>query len=192
MQYIKYNNLLLDDVFESDTDFLEQFKESQFYNKAGFNMTDEELLVAFNLIYAKFNVNPIANASLDIFKLKFFGTIWQYGPKWALDVQIQAKIRSLGLDDNSEIYKGSKAIYNQAQHPETAPSDTSLEELEYITGQNTTNYKKSKLEGLASLMELLRTDVTEVFTNQFRKLFSKFVQDDSRILCYYEEEGYEG
>lgn len=184
MAYIKYNNLQIDDVFESDIDFLNKFKASAFYNKAGFNMTDEELLIAFNLIYARYNLNPAANKSPDIFVLKFFGILWQYGPKWALDVKIQAKLRSLGLDDSSEIYKGSKAIYNRAEHPETSPSDTSLEELEYITGQNVTNYKKSKLEGLANLMELLRTDVTETFINQFRRLFSKFVANDKCILYY--------
>lgn len=186
MGYIDYNNLTIEDVFTSDIDFLTQFKSGPYYNKGGFNMTDDEITLAFNLVYSRFAVNPIANASADIFRIKFFAILWQYGPKWALDVQIQAKLRGLGLDANSEIYKGSKAIYNRAEHPETAPSDTSLEELEYITGQQTTNYKKSTLEGLASLEELLRNDVTEAFINQFRKLFSKFVNDDRCILVYEE------
>ena len=120
------------------------------------------------------------------YKVKFFATLWQYGPKWSLDVQIQAKLRGLGLDSNSEIYKGSKAIYNHAEHPETAPSTDSLEELEYINSQQTTNYKKSTLEGLASLVDLLRNDVTENFINQFKKLFSKFVNDDKIVLVYEE------
>ena len=186
MGYIAYNNLTIEDVFESDTEFLTKFKTGPYYNKGGFNMTDDEIKLAFNLVYSRFAVNPIANASADIFAIKFFATLWQYGPKWALDVQIQAKLRGLGLNADSEIYKGSKAIYNHAEHPETAPSTDSLEELEYITGQNTTNYKKSTLEGLASLVDMLRNDVTENFINQFKKLFSKFVNDD-RVVLVYEE-----
>lgn len=185
--YFDYNNLKLSDIFESDDDFLTKFKASQLYNKAGFDMTDEQLLVAFNLIYGRYAINPIANASADLFELKFFATIWQYGPKWAMDLEIQAKLRSLGLEDSSEIYKGSKAIYNSAEHPETSPSTSALDELTYISHQNTTNYKKSKIEGIASLVEMLRNDVTENFLNQFRKLFSKFVNDD-KIVYVYENE----
>lgn len=186
MGYIAYNNFTLDDLFEDDNDFLTQFKTGPYYNKGGFNMSDEEILLAYNLIYSRYAVNPSANQSPDIFKVKFFATLWQYGPKWSLDVQIQAKLRGLGLDSNSEIYKGSKAIYNHAEHPETAPSTDSLEELEYINSQQTTNYKKSTLEGLASLVDLLRNDVTENFINQFKKLFSKFVNDDKIVLVYEE------
>ena len=99
----------------------------------------------------------------------------QYGPTWEQKLKIQAKLRSLGLDDTSEIYKGSKAIYNHAYNPETQPKTTDLDELEFINDQNTTNYKKSKLEGLAILADLLRDDVSSQYIDKFRKLFKQFV-----------------
>jgi hypothetical protein len=77
-----------------------------------------------------------------------FSVIFQYGPTWQKRLDIQAKIR--GLTD-SDILIGSKAIYNTALNPSTAPSTGSLEELTYINSQNTTNYKKSKLEAYAQL-----------------------------------------
>lgn len=185
---IDYDNLTLNDVFDGDDEFLADFKTSAFYNKLGFDMTDDSLLLTFALVYARYGANPIANKSKDLFKLKFYGIIWQYGPKWVKDVAIQTKLRSLSLESGSVIYQGSKAIYNHAAHDSTAPATSTLDEITYIDEQNTTNYKKSTLEGLASLYELLRTDVTETYINQFRKLFSKFVSPDKHGMFYEVEE----
>ena len=120
------------------------------------------------------------------FKFKLFGKMAQYAPAWEQKLEIQAKLRSLGLNDDSEIYKGSKAIYNTALNPENLPKTGDLTELEYINSQNTTNYKKSKLEGLALLADSLRADVTEDYVNKFRKLF-KIVVYPERVLLYEEE-----
>ena len=66
---------------------------------------------------------------------------------------------------------GTKAIYNTANNPGTEPSTGSLEELPYINSQNTTGYKKSKMDAYANLLALLDTDVTEDFIKKFGKLF---------------------
>jgi hypothetical protein len=112
----------------------------------------------------------------------------QFGPAWETKLQIQSKIRSLGLADSSEIYKGSKAIYNHAFNPETAPSTTDLEEINYVNDQNVTSYKKSKLEGLAILSEVLRDDVTSSYIDKFRKLFKQFVFPVPHAIYVEEEE----
>ena len=102
-----------------------------------------------------------------------------------LKLKIQEKLRSLGLDSNSEIYKGSRAIYNHAFNPETTPKTGDIDELDYINEQNTTGYKKSVLEGLALLMDSLKNDVTDDYVNKFRKLFKIVVYPERTVL--YEE-----
>ena len=61
-------------------------------------------------------------------------------------------------------------------NPGTAPSTSSLEELPGIDDQNTTQYKKNKLDAYANLMGLLEKDVTEEFLSKFKNLFLKFVE----------------
>ena len=191
-QIIRYNNLNIGDIIENDEDFLTEYKASPFYNQAGVTISDAAIKLTYALIVSKYGSNYILNKSVDLFKLKLFNILWSYGAKWELDLQIQAKLRDLGLDEDSEIYQGSKAIYNQAAHDETEPSTDTDEELPYINNQNVTKYRKSTLEGIGTLMTLLRNDVTDVYIKRYQILFSKFVNEDRHILLYEEEEEYEG
>ena len=78
------------------------------------------------------------------------------------------------LDIKSEDFlKGAKAIYNKALNPETNPSTNDLTELTYINEQTTTNYKKSKMDALTQLWNLIATDVTESFLERFAPLFKR-------------------
>ena len=66
-----------------------------------------------------------------------------YGPTWEKRLDIQEKLRNISDD---ELRLGSKAIYNHALNPSTAPSTQALEELSYINDQSTSNYRKSKMD----------------------------------------------
>ena len=72
--------------------------------------------------------------------------------------------------------------YNSALNPSDAPSTGTLEELDFINGQNTTNYKKSKMDAYGQLWDLLSTDVTEEFIVKFRNCFKQFVAPDRRWI----------
>lgn len=98
-----------------------------------------------------------------------------YGPSWQKRLEIQQKLIDLSDD---EIVKGTTAIYNSALNPGQTPSTQTLEELNYINSQNTTKYKKSKIEGYATLYSLIETDVTEEFIGKFKKLFITVVEPD--------------
>ena len=100
------------------------------------------------------------------------------------EISSSKAIRDLTADD---IRLGSKAIYNQAMNPSTEPSTSTLDEITYINTQNTTNYKKSPLDGYALLLELLDTDVTKEFIDKFKVCFKVFVQPE-RPLIYVSEE----
>ena len=148
-------------------------------------LTDTNVEALFYLLYARYGNSPLANRDITQFKYKLFSVIFQYGPAWQKELDVQRKIMNLSEDD---IRLGSKAIYNQALNPQTEPSTAALEELEYINQQNTTNYKKSPLEGYAILMELLKKDVTEEFINKFGRCFKKFVSNERPIIYVTEEE----
>ena len=137
----------------------------------------------YYLLYARYGNSTIANFDLNQFKYKLFSIIFQYGPNWEKELQIQSNLRGLTED---EIREGSRAIYNKALNPNTAPT---TDELDYISEQNTTKYRKSKIEGYGLLMELLKRDVTEEFLNKFKKLFIQIVEPYSPL--WYREENEE-
>lgn len=177
----QYSTQLFCEIYEDVDSFKEDFEASPF---DGCISADSEELV-FYLLYSRYGNNPIANEDVSQFKMKLFATIFQYGPSWEKRLDIQKKLRELSDD---EILKGSKAIYNTALNPSTAPSTATLEELNYINSQNTTNYKKSKMDAYAQLWELIDTDVTEDFLVKFRRCFKMFVSAERPLIYVTEEE----
>lgn len=135
-------------------------------------ITNANLEVLYYLLYAKYGNNPITNFDENQFKYKLYGIIFMYGPAWQKRLSIQSEIRGLTAD---ELLQGAKAVHNHAFNPSTDPSTSSLNELTYINDQNTTNYKKSKMDAYGQLWDLVATDVTEEFLARFRPLFKKFV-----------------
>ena len=137
----------------------------------------------FYLLYAKYGSSHFANENEVQSKLKIFSTIFKYGPTWEKKLEIQAEIRDLDLDDLRE---GSKQITNHANNPNTAPSTTALEELEFIDEQHQVNYKRNKIDAYGSLWTMLVTDVTEEFLNRFRNIFAFVTIEEDKYL-YTEE-----
>lgn len=147
-------------------DYLEQYPELP--------ITLDNLQILYNLLYAKHGTDEILNMTQMQFKYRLFGTVFQYGPAWETRLKIQAKVRAL-VDNDELLREGSKAVHNHAFNPSTDPSTASLSELEYINDQNTTNYKKSKIDAYSDAWALVVSDVTEQFLDRFDKLFKTFV-----------------
>ena len=185
----QYSTMLFTDVWSSVIEFKNDYEEAGIYTepvisndvvvKAGTKLSDASITILFSLLYSKYGNNPIANRDVNQFKFKVFGIIFQYGPSWEKKLEIQEKLRALSDD---EISKGSKAIYNTAVNPSTQPSTQSLEELTYINSQNTTNYKKSKMDAYTQLWGLIDTDVTGDFINRFKVCFKQFVRPEKPLL----------
>lgn len=186
----QYSTILFTQVWDNATDFVADYKLSGLYDATDAShlnnsISDANANLLFYLLYARYGNNPIANRDVNQFQYKIFSIIFQYGPTWAKELDIQAKVRGLSEED---IRTGSFAMYNQAVNPSTAPSTASDTELNYINGQNTTRYKKSKLEGYAMLVDLLKTDVTENFLKKFNICFKKFVSSERPLIYVTEEE----
>ena len=162
----------------------ETFKED--YDNCGIpnTLSDDSLRTLYYLLYAKYGNSSIASSDETQFKYKVFSTIFMYGPAWQRRVELQHSLVSMSEED---LLKGATAIYNSALNPGDAPTTQTLEELEYINSQNTTKYKKSRLEAYAILDELIKTDVTEGFLSKFKKLFIVVVQPG--LPLWYKTEG---
>lgn len=163
---------------------LETFKEDYTNNGLPTTLSDANITTLYYLLYARYGNSTIASSDETQFKYKLFSTIFMYGPAWQKRLEIQKKLMELSDD---EVVKGATAIYNSAYNPETAPGTQSLEELNYINQQNTTKYKKSKLEGYAALYSLIKADVTGEFISKFKKLFITIVEPNEPL--WYQTEG---
>lgn len=167
----QYDTKLFSEIWEDAESFLED------YNNVGIPTTisTQSATTLYYLLYAKYANNPLANYDETQFKYKVFSLIYSYGPTWEKKLSIQTRLRSLSEDD---LIKGSKAIYNTALNPSDAPGTGTLEELDYINSQNTTNYKRSIMEAYGQLWNLLSTDVTTEFINRFKICFKMVVRPE--------------
>lgn len=172
----QYNTKIFSEIWEDKDEFLTD------YQGIGIPTTisTANATTLYYLLYARYGNNPIANWDEEQFKYKIFAVVFQYGPSWEKRLAIQQSLRGL---TEADLIAGSKAIYNSAQNPSSAPSTGSLTELEYINAQNTTNYKKSKMDAYSQLWELIDTDVTEEFIQKFKPCFKQFVAPE-KVLLY--------
>ena len=162
--YQVYRTNTFQEIWDSAAKFVAEYKA----NGIKTTISDDNCTTLYYLLYAKYGNNPIASSDENRFKYAVWATIFKYGPTWEKRLEIQDKLRALSEDD---LLRSGKSIFNHAYNPSTEPSTGSLDELPGINEQNTNQYVKSKIDAYGSLMELLRTDVTEQFLGEFRKLF---------------------
>lgn len=172
------------EVFEAYNDFYYHYLHCGIPTTITSGSPDQEsnLKTLYYMLYAKYGNDHITNLDENQFIYKLFSIIWKYGPTWEKRLDVQDKLREIS---DADLLIGAKAIYNSALNPSTDPTTATLEELTYINQQNTTNYKKSKMDAYTQLWNLLVTDVTEEFLSEFKPLFKKFI---SPILFSFEEE----
>lgn len=166
----------------------ESFYDSSLEIKIPTNFQKSSSLeILYYLLYSEYGNSTVASSDTNRFKYALFRVIFMYGPSWEKRLEIQSRLRELTED---EILRGSKAIYNHSYNPSTDPSTATMEELTTINEQNTTNYKRSVIEGYANLDDILRNDVTGEFLRQFRKLFLTVVEPERplRYVTYLKEE----
>ena len=162
-------------------DFQTFHKDYALYQGVGLDPKFQEnntIQVIYYLLASRYSNDIIAPSDENRFAMNLFSIIFQFGPTWEKRLSIQNSLRTLS---DTELQQGSKHIINHAMNPGTTPSTDSLEELPGIDDQNTSQYKKSKLDAYANLMGLLEKDVTEEFLSKFKKLFLKFVQPQDEL-----------
>lgn len=186
-----FDNVTFSDLWSTKEEFINSYKEVGFPQTydGGTYVTDDDLKLIWLLLIGRFADSTIKPFNTyGAFKVRFMSRVWQHAPAWKKNLDIQNKLRSLSLDDGSDIYKGSSAIYNSAMNPNTTPGTGTDQELNFINNQNVTKHKKSKLEGLALLSDLLKNDVTEQFLRRFDDFFKTIIYT-GKEYTYVTEKG---
>lgn len=174
--YGGYRSRTFADIFPS----LEDFRTD--YENTGLTISFNNYLTLaqlYYMLYAHYGNSHVAMSDENQFKYYMWSIIYQYGPTVLKKREIQIKLTEM---TDEQITVGGKAIYNHSYNPGTAPSTSTLEELLTINDQNTTNYKKSLLEGYAMLNDLLDSDVVDEFIHKFKRLFLTVVAADYPLL----------
>lgn len=178
----KFDNITFSEMWPTSDSFVNSYNESglpltyTITTGAIHNyLTEDNLKFIWTLLigrYADSTIKPYN--TFGAFIIRFMSRVWQYGPTWLKELEIQDELRALSLE-TGELFEGGKAIYNHAYNPGTAPGTESTNELNYVNDQNVTKYKKSKIEGLALMTEMLKKDVTETFLRRFEDLFKTII-----------------
>lgn len=189
--YGNYRNRKFTDIWGDVNVFLKDYTD----NGIAPSISNASATTLFYLLYARYGNSTVASSDETQFKYKVFSTIFMYGPTWEKRLQIQKGVRELLSEDSEgnltlspDILDGGKAVYNTALNPgqavaggqavEVGEGTNTLDELTYINQQNTTRYKKSKIDAYSILTNMLQTDVTADFINQFKKLFLVIVSPE--------------
>lgn len=174
IQFQEFNNITFSELWETADSFVEAYNATELPKEN--YLDDETLKLVWLLLIGRFADSTIKPYNTyGAFQIRFMSRVWQYAPTWKKELDIQNKLRALSLDDGSELFVGGSAVYNSAMNPGTQPSTQDTEELPFINSQNTTKYKKSKLEGYAMLIESLKKDVTDAFLRRFDDMFKTII-----------------
>ena len=181
--WVDYNTLLFTDVWDEAGKFVAD------YNASGIPTTisSNNAMTLYYLLYARYGNTPISAMDEYQWKTRVFSIIFQYGPTWEKKLEIQQSVRALTIND---LKKGATTIYNKALNPASAPSDQTLEEINYINEQNVSKVQKNDSQAYAEWMSLLEEDVTGYFLRKFDGCFKKIVRPE-KTLEYVTEEDYE-
>lgn len=171
----QFNTELFSDVFPTSDDFVNGYTSSDLYN----DEDARDIKKAYTLLLARYGNTPIANKSIEQFKLKLYSVLFQHLANYIEKLNLQKLVRKLTVDD---FLQGSKAVYNHAFNPGDAPSTSGVEELPYINEQNATNYKRSMSEAIGIKADLINENITEQFLRFFKYLFKTVVVPDVNVL----------
>lgn len=174
--YGNYRNRKFSDIWPAVEGFINDYNQSGLYTQNN-RISQASTSVIYYLLYAEYGNSTIASFDEQQFKMQVFKTIFEYGPTWEKELEVQNALRSLTAE---ELETGSKQIFNTALNPGTAPT---TDELDMVSQQNVTKTKRSKVESYAMLLTLLKTDVTSRFITHFKKYFLQIVLPE-RPLWY--------
>lgn len=158
------------EVWTSPEQFWKDYHESGLYTDDN-NISEASAKLLFCLLSGKYGMSSIASIDADQFKLAVYSTIYKYGPTWEARIKVQSQIRD--LLQGEDLFTGTKQIYSVGVNPGTEISDE--DQIQGINEQRSSRVKRGKIEAYTLYMEALKTDVTETFLGQFKKLFRTFV-----------------
>lgn len=175
--YGNYRTRTYADVFPDYETFSAQWEATVFARELEDSLPIE---LVWTMLYARYGNSSVAASDENRFKYQLFSIMFQYGPSWRKELEIQQELRIMNFD---EFRKGATNIVNNAQNPSAAPTTQTTEELNYINQQNVSKTTRSAADAYALILSLLKDDVSENFLRRFEKLFITVVEPE-RPLWY--------
>lgn len=173
--YGNYRTRTFTQIFPDANTFAAQWEATPFAKILDDSLPNE---VLYFLLYARYGNSHIASSDENQFKYKLFSIVFQYGPTWQKELSIQQELRIANFDD---FRQGTTNIVNNANNPSVEPTTQTLNELPYINQQNVSKVTRSKADGYALLLSLLKKDVTEDFIKRFQYLFLTIVEPEKPL-----------
>lgn len=177
--YGNFRNFKFTDIWNNADDFVADYKDSGLYSNTN-KISDANANTLYYLLYANYGNSVVASSDPTRFAYNVFAIIYESGPSWEKELEVQNKLRSL---TDADLLSGAEQIVNHAYNPSQAPATNAFDALSYINEQSANKYKKGKVDGYALLLQLLKSDVTSIFISKFKKLFLTIVEPE-RPLWY--------
>ena len=181
--YGSYRTRTFADIYTTADDFVNDYKTSPMT----LEYMEPELYKIYYLLYGKYGNSHIASSDETQFKFRLCSIIWQYGPGWKKQLDVQTKLQQM---DEKEMLESNRSIYNTILNPATVTDVDNDQLLNTVNQQNTISNKRGKLMAYADLLALLKRDVTKDFLTKFKELFITVLQPDYPLL--YEEDSEDG
>lgn len=176
--YGNYRTRTFSDIWDEADKFIGEWHSGAPFSTEVGPGVNNKLTLIYYLLYSRYGNSNIASSDENRFKFQLFSIIFQYGPSWAKELEIQREIREMTVED---FQQGSINILNNASNPSTDPSTQTNTELPFINNQNVSKTKRSKADGYALLLSLLKEDITEKFLSRFKNLFLNIVQPQTPL-----------
>lgn len=179
--YGNYRHRKFSDVFPD----AETFGEEAAANPLTGDIPADAVERTFYLLYGKYGNSVIASSDETQFKFQLFSIMFDTAPTWIAKLKVQKALQNM-TDD--EIRTGYTQISNHAYNPSTEPSADAMDPLKKIDEQNFNGAKKGLVDSYAAYWEMLRTNLSKGYVNQFAKLFLSIVEPEEPLWYITDEE----
>jgi hypothetical protein len=176
-----YNLRSFSDIFPDADSFSADYEASGLAVETS-RISTKNTKVLYYLLASRYRNSRPKMDDENRFKAAIFSIIFEYGPTWEARLKAQFELRKLLDDPDGALLEGATAIYNHSINPSRPPAVDAFEPLPTVNDQNANKWKKGKLEAYATLMDSLKTDVTESFLSRFDKLFREWLEPDGNLL----------
>lgn len=175
----KYNSRTFNEMYES----FDEFKQD--LDKFGYDFSrfeESDLKLTFVFLTARYGDSEIIGYSNEYrWKMRLQYIMFTYGQEWAIKRKIQNQVLDLKEED---LQRSGVQISNVTENPATLPTNTTVEELDYINKQVTNATKRDKLSILILKYGALSSSANDEYMDKFKLLFSRYVSGDLPKYSY--------
>ena len=169
--YGNYRHRKFTDIFPS----YEEFQTEASANPLTKNLKATDVEETYYLLYAKYGNSVIASSDENQFKFQLWSIMYDTTPAWSTKNRIQHELYNLSEDD---LRAGYQTIMNHASNPSADPATDAMTPLNKVDDQSVNGTKRDKITAYTRLWEIIRSNLTKGYINNFGKLFLLIVEPE--------------